>query len=238
MNNNENNENNENNNPPPLKDQTISQNMNIIKNSIGNIGTDIKSDITNSVGNVVGFVEDPMKNIDNFVNKLRHVPAVVEQIVEDPQFIPQVKVISLTLAQAISDSAEIMTPYMMMTTSLLISKLTRAGFLGFLDGVGVVPGLGEIVDLLLIFQDAFMTILNVTRASVQITDIYSLLLDNTIRIYKQNEHKVKAAHGRVTDSMNNFQNTNSPGQQEEQQGQQGGKKNKGKAKPRANAKRM
>lgn len=217
MNNNENNA-----SPPPVQDQSIGQNMEIIKNSIGNIGQDIKTDIKNTAGNVIGFVEDPMKNIEKLIKSLRHVPVVLEQIVEDPQFIPQVKTISLTLAQALSDSVEIMTPYMMITTSLLVSKLARAGFLGILDAAGVVPGLGEIVEALLIVQDSIMTILNVTRASVQITDISSLLLDNLIRIYKQNEQKLKATHGRVTDSVNNFQNTNTPSTPNTQQ--QGGKK--------------
>jgi len=216
--------------PPPIQDQTIGQNMKIIKNSIGNIGDDIKTNIANTAGNVVGFMEDPMENIEKMVKSLRHVPAVLDQIVEDPQFIKQVKVTALTLAQALSDSVEIMTPYMMMTTSLLISKLTRAGFLGILDGVGVVPYFGEVVELLLIFQDAIMTILNVTRASVQITDISSLLLDNTIRIYKQNEKKLKANHGRIINSENSFQNTNSSETSSQEQSQQGGKKRKSKAK--------
>jgi len=216
--------------PPPIQDQTIGQNMKIIKNSIGNIGDDIKTNIANTAGNVVGFMEDPMENIEKMVKSLRHVPAVLDQIVEDPQFIKQVKVTALTLAQALSDSVEIMTPYMMMTTSLLISKLTRAGFLGILDGVGVVPYFGEVVELLLIFQDAIMTILNVTRATVQITDISSLLLDNTIRIYKQNEQKLKANHGRIINSENSFQNTNSSETSSQEQSQQGGKKRKSKAK--------
>ena len=221
--------------PPPIQDQTIGENMNIIKNSIGNIGNDIgnignniKTDISNATENVVGFVEDPIENIEKLINSLRHVPLVLEQIVEDPQFIPQVKVISLTLAQALSESVEIMSPYMIATTSRLVTKLARAGFLGVLDAVGVIPGIGEIVESLLIVQDVVMTALNVTRASVQVTDISALLLDNLVRIYKQNEQKLKANHGRVINSVNNFQNTNTNTNEKQTQEQQGGKKIKSK----------
>ena len=249
--------------PPPIQDQSIGENMNIIKNSIGNIGNnigndignigndignigndigndignignnignignDIKTGISNATGNVVGFVEDPIENIEKLINSLRHVPLVLEQIVEDSQFIPQIKVISLTLAQALSESVEIMTPYMITTTSTLITKLARAGFLGVLDAAGVIPFIGEIIESLLIVQDIVMTVLNVTRASVQVTDISVLLLDNLVRIYKKNEQKVKANHGRVINSVNNFQNTNNPNTQQE-----GGKKMKSKTKPK------
>ena len=211
---------------PPIQDQSIAQNMNIIQNSIGNISKDIKTDISNATENVIDFVEDPIENIEKLIKSLRHVPLVLEQIVEDPQFISQIKIISLTLAQALSDSIDIMTPYMIMTTSRLVSKLARAGFLSILDAVGVVPGLGEIVEGLLIVQDVVMTVLNVTKATVQITDISALLLDNVIRIYRQNEQKVKANHGRVINSLNNYQNTNTNTNTNEKQtkGQQGGKK--------------
>ena len=211
---------------PPIQDQSIAQNMNIIQNSIGNISKDIKTDISNATENVIDFVEDPIENIEKLIKSLRHVPLVLEQIVEDPQFISQIKIISLTLAQALSDSIDIMTPYMIMTTSRLVSKLARAGFLSILDAVGVVPGLGEIVEGLLIVQDVVMTVLNFTKATVQITDISALLLDNVIRIYRQNEQKVKANHGRVINSLNNYQNTNTNTNTNEKQTkeQQGGKK--------------
>ena len=82
------------------------------------------------------------------------------------------------------------------------------------------------IEGLLIVQDVVMTVLNVTKATVQITDISALLLDNVIRIYRQNEQKVKANHGRVINSLNNYQNTNTNTNTNEKQTkeQQGGKK--------------
>ena len=152
------------------------------------------------------------------------VPKVLEQIIEDEQFLTQVKVVSITLAQALSDSIEIMTPYMLQSFSTLTEKLTRTGFLAILDAVGVVPVLGEIVEAILVIHDILITVLNVTRTGTQITDITSLLISNLIRIYKQNYRKVEAAHGRVTSSLAEFQNTNTPLTTQGAETQNGGRK--------------
>jgi hypothetical protein len=142
---------------------------------------------------------------------------------KDPQFIQQVKIVSLTLAQALSDSIEIVTPYMLQSYSTVVEKLARVGALAILDAIGVIPGFGEVLDAILIVHNLIMTVMNVSRASVQITDISALLISNLIRIYKQNAQKVKAAHGRITTSTNQFQNTNNPSTETNQSG--GNKKN-------------
>jgi hypothetical protein len=99
---------------------------------------------------------------------------------------------------------------MIQSFSTLAEKLARAGFLAILDAAGVVPVVGEIIEALLIVQDAVMMMFNVTSAGVQITDITALLIQNLIRIYKQNDKKVTAAHDRINDSVNTFNNTNTP----------------------------
>ena len=225
----------------PPSHQSIVENIGTIKDSAGNIVEDVKNDVVNSVGdvkndvvdvagdvvdtagNALKFVENPVKNIENSIEGLIHVPTVLEQIIVDPQFIQQVKIVSLTLAQALSDSIEIVTPYMLQSYSTVVEKLARVGALAILDAVGVIPGVGEVLDAILIVHNLIMAVMNVSRASVQITDISALLVSNLIRIYKQNAQKVKAAHGRITTSTNQFQNTNNPSTETTQSG--GNKKN-------------
>lgn len=225
----------------PPSHQSIVENIGTIKDSAGNIVEDVKNDVFNAVGdvkndvvdaagdvvdtagNALKFVENPVKNIENSIEGLIHVPTVLEQIIVDPQFIQQVKIVSLTLAQALSDSIEIVTPYMLQSYSTVVEKLARVGALAILDAVGVIPGVGEVLDAILIVHNLIMTVMNVSRASIQITDISALLVSNLIRIYKQNAQKVKAAHGRITTSTNQFQNTNNTSTETTQSG--GNKKN-------------
>lgn len=196
--------------PNTAPKQTINQNMNIIKSSLNNIREDVGSDLEKVSSKVISIAENPIQNIEKLVQALIMAPKVIEQIVEDEQFLLQVKIISLTLAQAISDSVEIMTPYMLQTFSTLIEKMSRTGLLALVDAAGVVPVLGEIIDAILLVHDILYTALNVSVASTQLTDISALLITNLIKIYKQNYRKVEAAHGRVTSSLAQFQNTNTP----------------------------
>lgn len=188
--------------------QSIIKNMGIINSSINDIKEDVEADVEKASSEAIAIAESPVESVEKLIQALIMAPVVLEQIVEDKQFLIQVKVISLTLAQALSDSIQIMTPYMEQAFSTLVERLARTGFLAILDAAGTVPVFGEIIDAILIVNDAVITILNVTRATTQLTDISALLLTNLIRIYKQNYHKVEAANGRVTSSLAQFQNTN------------------------------
>jgi len=207
--------------------QSIIKNMGIINSSINDIKEDVEADVEKASSEAIAIAENPVESVEKLIQALIMAPEVLEQIVEDKQFLIQVKVISLTLAQALSDSIQIMTPYMEQAFSTLVERLARTGFLAILDAAGTVPVFGEIIDAILIVNDAVITILNVTRATTQLTDISALLLTNLIRIYKQNYQKVEAANGRVTSSLAQFQNTNT-----ETSTQSGGKK-KSKGKTRS-----
>lgn len=184
-----------------------------VKEKVVDVGKDVGK-VTKSVGNVAKgvekFAENPVESIEKIIKALEQVPTVLEQIIVDPKFLKQVKVVSLTLAQALSESVQIVTPYMVQTYSELVEKLARYGFLAIFDAIGVVPVVGEVVEAILIVQDAVMSILSVARASTQVSEITALLISNMITIYQKNAKEVEAAHGRITYSKNQFQNTNSP----------------------------
>jgi hypothetical protein len=203
---------------------SISENIGKIKSSVESIRDDLKEDVKEVTGKVLNVLENPEENIQKLIKALLRAPIVLEQIIVDPEFIKQVKIVSLTLAQAISDSVEIMTPYMLESYSTLVEKLARNGFLAILDAAGVVPVVGEVIDGILIIHDLVMSALNVAHTSIQVSDISSLLLNNMIRIYKQNAKQVDAAHGRITTSTDDFQNTNTSTTSETQKG--GKKKSK------------
>jgi DNA repair ATPase RecN len=52
---------------------------------------------------------------------------------------------------------------------------------------------------------------------LEMTEVYYTLISNMIRVYKENVKEVKSAHGRIKNSLNQFNNTNT-------QIQSGGKK--------------
>jgi hypothetical protein len=204
-----------------------------IKDKVVDVGKDV-GNVTKSIGKVAKsveqFAENPVESIEKIIKALEQVPTVLEQIIVDPKFLKQVKVVSLILAQALSESVQVVTPYMIETYSELVGKLARYGFLAIFDAIGVVPVAGEIVEIILLIQDAVMSILSVARVSTQVTKITAMLISNMITIYQKNAKEVEAAHGRITYSKNQFQNTNSPETTTITQSQSAGKKKKHKRK--------
>jgi len=187
-----------------------------IKNKIENIGSGIKNDIsgvTKTIGNVkntvVHAVKSPKQTITNIIKALRHVPNVIAQIIEDQQFIEQVKIISLTLAKALATSLEIITPKIASSVARMVEKTGRASFLALLDAAGVIPGVGEVLDLILVAQNILKIVFAFTNVGFEVTEMSALLITNLIRVYRQNAQQIKSTHGRITDNLSTFNKTTS-----------------------------
>jgi hypothetical protein len=97
-----------------------------------------------------------------------------------------------------------------------------------MDGIGVVPVVGEIIELILVADNIIKSMLAFTNASVEVTEISSLLISNLIRIYKQNAKEVESSHGRIHSSFDKFFNigtsTQSTPSTSSNDNQKGGKK--------------
>lgn len=195
---------------------TIKKNFSTIKNSVDNIGSEIKTKIDNVGDDLLNVAENPIKSIETLIQNLIYIPSVIGQIIEDPEFIIQVKIISLTLAEALSESIEIITPQVAESISKMVENVGRSSLLTLMDAIGVVPGVGEVLDLILTAHNIIKVIFSFTNVGLEMTEVYYTLISNMIRIYKQNAQEVDAAHGRIKYSLNQFTNNNNQ--------QSGGKK--------------
>jgi len=200
--------NNNNNNNSNDSIDTIKKNFSIIKNSVDNIGSEIKAKVDNVGDDLLNVAENPIKSIETLIQNLIYVPSVIGQIIEDPQFIIQVKIISLTLAEALSDSIEIITPQIAEAISKMVENVGRSSFLAIMDAVGVIPGVGEVLDIILTAHNVIKVIFSFTNVGLEMTEVYYTLISNMIRIYKQNAKEVEAANGRIQDSLNQFTSNN------------------------------
>jgi len=196
---------------------TIKKNFSIIKNSVDNIGSEIKTKADNVSDDLLNIAKNPTDSIETLIQMLIHIPSVIGQIIEDPEFIVQVKIISLTLAKALSESIEIITPEVSEAIAKMVGNVGRYSSLALIDAIGVIPGVGIAVDIILTAHNVLKVIFSFTNVGLEMSEVYYTLISNMIRVYKKNVKEVKAAHGRIKNSLNQFNNTNT-------QIQSGGKK--------------
>jgi hypothetical protein len=185
----------------------IRRNFSLIKNKLGNIGSSLKKD----VGDVISKVTHPKETIQKIIKVLKIIPYMLGSLIKGDKFLEEVKNVSLILAKALQESIEIITPEIEESVSKLVTKVSNSTFLAILDGVGVIPGVGEILDLILLAHNILRAIISVTNVSVEITDITSNFINNLIRIYKKTSREVESSENRITESVDTFnKTTNTP----------------------------
>jgi len=195
-----------NNNSSNSSVDTIKKNFSIIKNNVDSIGSKVKIKMGNVGDDLLNVAKNPIDNIETLIQNLKYIPTVIGQIIDDPQFIAEVKNISLILAEALSESIEMVTPQVAEAISKMVENVGRSSFLSLMDAVGVIPFYGEILDIILTAHNIIKVIFSFTNTGLQLTEVYYTLISNMIRVYKKNAQEVEATHGRIQDSLNQFSN--------------------------------
>ena len=145
------------------------------------------------------------------------------------------------MANSLSQSIDIMTPEISESISKMINEVARSSFLSLLDAVGVIPGVGEILDVILTAHNILKIIFSFTNTGLELADISVTLLSNLIDFYKKESAEIQTIQGRIDNSINSFNkaqstiansnnnnNNNNNNNQQQQQQQTGGRKKQNK----------
>lgn len=194
--------------------EIIEKNFSSIENKIGNIGSNLKKDVDDVISNV----SHPKEIIQKIIKVLKIIPYMLRNIIKGDKFLEEVRNISHILAEALQESIEIITPEIEETVSTLVKKLTNSTLLAILDGVGVIPGVGEVLDLILLAHNILRAILSITNVSVEITSLSSDFINNLIRIYKKTSKEVESSENRITESVDTFNKTTNTNNYSKQNG--------------------
>lgn len=152
-------------------------------------------------------VPNPKETILNIIKTLKRVPSILENIIKGDTFIEEIKDTSLILAKALEESIKIITPEVEETVFKLVKKVSTSTFLAILDAIGVIPGIGEILDLILVAHNILRAIFAVTNVGLEATEISSSFISNLMRIYKTNLKEVESSEDRIGKSINTFRET-------------------------------
>jgi len=213
----------------------IIQNFTTIKDSIESINSEVKTSIDNIGTTLISGIANPKKAIETLIADLKIIPIIIVGIIDDPAFTYQIKVLATNLANSLSQSIDIMTPEISDSISKMINEVTRSSLLSLLDAVGVIPGVGEILDVILTAHNILKIIFSFTNTGLELADISVTLLSNLIDFYKKESAEIQTIQGRIDNSINNFNkaesigsnnNNNNNNNNQQQQQQSGGKKKK------------
>lgn len=209
---------------------TIIQNFSTIKNSIGTINSEVKTSVDNIASTLISGIENPKKAIETLIEDLKIIPIIIVGIIDDPKFTDQIKILATNLANSLSQSIDIMTPEISDSISNMVNQVTRSSLLSLLDAVGVVPGVGEILDIILTAHNILKIIFSFTNTGLELADISVTLLSNLIDFYQKESAEIQSVQGRIDSSINNFNKTPSTPTPSNGNGQQqnGGRKKQNK----------